>query len=238
MTKTISILFLASAALHVAVLGLIRFDSSSSINAGSPFRVSIQATSHTPDRHKPVTDLAEARASEKNSTLNKTTVSTVKTDIETTSTKALTPEKSEYRISLSDQQETVEVVLESAQPEEVNISSASTVKHDVSETEKSLSLSPKTASLLRVDLQRAFALNFSYPRLAIKRGWQGEVQLGLRINAKGYLSQIRILQGSGYDILDKAAIKSLNKVEILPEAIAFLNGHSLDLILPVSYQLL
>jgi protein TonB len=92
--------------------------------------------------------------------------------------------------------------------------------------------------LLRADLEQAFALHFRYPRLAIKRGWQGEVRLGLRIEANGHLSQVRILQGSGYGLLDKAAMKSLNKVETLPNAIALLNGRSLDLILPVKYQLL
>ncbi|WP_172597690.1 energy transducer TonB [Sulfuriflexus mobilis] len=91
---------------------------------------------------------------------------------------------------------------------------------------------------LEVVLRKAFNAHFYYPRLAVRRGWQGQVRLGLRIEANGHLSRIRILQGSGYELLDKAAIKSLNKLEMLPTAITLLNGHSMDLILPVKYQLL
>ena len=87
-------------------------------------------------------------------------------------------------------------------------------------------------------LQKAFNAEFYYPRLAIRRGWQGKVQLGLRIEADGHLSDIRIMQGSGYDLLDNAAIKSLNKVEMLPTAVTLLDGRSLELVLPVEYRLL
>lgn len=91
---------------------------------------------------------------------------------------------------------------------------------------------------LEVVLRKAFNAHFYYPRLAIRRGWQGEVRLGLRIEANGHLSRVRILQGSGHDLLDRAAIKSLNRVELLPAAIALLNGGSMDLVLPIQYQLL
>jgi protein TonB len=99
-------------------------------------------------------------------------------------------------------------------------------------------ITSKNSQHMEKVLRKAFNAHFYYPRLAIRRGWQGEVRLGLRIEANGSLTRIRILQGSGYNLLDKAAVKSLNKVEILPEAIALLRGHSLDLILPVKYRLL
>ena len=91
---------------------------------------------------------------------------------------------------------------------------------------------------LEVVLRKAFNAHFYYPRLAIRRGWQGEVRLGLRIEANGHLTRVRILQGSGHDLLDRAAIKSLNRVELLPAAVALLNGGSMDLVLPIQYQLL
>jgi len=87
-------------------------------------------------------------------------------------------------------------------------------------------------------LQKAFNAEFYYPRLAVRRGWQGKVQLGLRIEADGHLSDIRVMQGSGYTLLDNAALKSLNKVEVLPTAVSLLDGRSLELILPVEYRLL
>ena len=87
-------------------------------------------------------------------------------------------------------------------------------------------------------LHDEFQRYFYYPRLAIKRGWQGEVQIGLRIEANGTLSRIRVLRGSGYNLLDNAATKSLARVEVLPAAVSLLGGSSLDVILPVEYRLL
>ena len=98
--------------------------------------------------------------------------------------------------------------------------------------------SKSTTKQLRVVLRRAFNTHFYYPRLAIRRGWSGEVHLSLRIEPNGTLSHVRILKGSGFGLLDKAAMKSLDKVKILPAAIALLDGQSLDLTLPVEYRLL
>ena len=87
-------------------------------------------------------------------------------------------------------------------------------------------------------LKKAFNAKFYYPRMAVRRGWQGTVQLGLRIEANGKLSDIRIMEGSGYDLLDKAALNTLAKVDVLETAITLLDGRSLELILPVEYRLL
>jgi len=87
-------------------------------------------------------------------------------------------------------------------------------------------------------LRQAFSAHFYYPRPAIRRGWQGDVQLGMRIEANGQLTHIRILQGSGYGLLDRAALKSLHKVELLPTVVTLLNGKSMELVLPVKYRLL
>jgi protein TonB len=94
------------------------------------------------------------------------------------------------------------------------------------------------ASLLRAQLQQAFRLQFHYPRLAIRRGWQGEVRLGLQLAADGALNHIRVIQSSGHHILDRAALDSLTRVERLPDAASILNGQSLALELPVRYRLL
>jgi protein TonB len=236
MTKRITIIFLASAALHAAVLGLVRFDSPTPIQAGSPFRVTIQASSPasngeiTEPGRKPVKPAAKKNSVRK-------TITTV-ADKQAIPRQAMKPESSGQPEKSDTQLETVAVAVESIQHKETTTPSLTSSDLDASQTDKALQLNPKTASLLRADLEQAFSLHFRYPRLAIKRGWQGEVRLGLRIEANGHLSQVRILQGSGYGLLDKAAMKSLNKVETLPKAIALLNGHSLDLILPVKYQLL
>jgi protein TonB len=234
MTKRISILFLASAALHAAVLGLVRFDSSMPIQAGSPFRVTIQASPPASNGEISEPDLEPVRHAARERTVTNT-ITTVP-DKQAIPRQAMKPEISPQPAKTDLQQETVAV--ESIQHRETKNTSLPSSDRDAPQKDKALQLNPMTASLLRADLEQAFALHFRYPRLAIKRGWQGEVRLGLRIEANGHLSQVRVLQGSGYGLLDKAAMKSLIKVETLPKAIALLNGHSLDLILPVKYQLL
>lgn len=76
-----------------------------------------------------------------------------------------------------------------------------------------------------------------YPRLAIRNAWQGQVDLGIHILANGTLSHIRVLRSSGHSILDKAAMQSLQRVAILPEAEDWLQGRDYDVILPVIYRL-
>jgi len=100
------------------------------------------------------------------------------------------------------------------------------------------SQSQHTSRQLKSVLRQAFNSHFYYPRLAVRRGWSGEVQLSLRIESDGKLSHMRILKGSGFGLLDEAAMNSLSKIEMLPSAIALLEGNSLDLILPVKYRLL
>jgi protein TonB len=99
-------------------------------------------------------------------------------------------------------------------------------------------VSAQQATLLRGHLEQAFRMHFFYPRLAVKRGWQGEVTLGLHVAANGVLGNIHIINSSGHNILDRAALDSLGKVKRLPEAEALLNGHALELALPVQYRLL
>ena len=108
----------------------------------------------------------------------------------------------------------------------------------VAKTESRLAATENTEKQLQSVLRQAFNTHFYYPRMAIRRGWSGEVHLSLRIESNGTLSHVRILKGSGFDLLDEAAVNSLDKVEVLPSATALLDGNSLDLILPVEYRLL
>jgi len=94
-----------------------------------------------------------------------------------------------------------------------------------------------TDTLLQHKLNQAFAPYFQYPRLARKRGWQGTVELGLHVSSSGKLSNIRIMQSSGYRVLDLAAIKSLQQLGTLPEAGNWLTqGYSS--VFPIRYELI
>jgi protein TonB len=83
----------------------------------------------------------------------------------------------------------------------------------------------------------AIASQFYYPTLARRRGQQGNVQLAMRIEADGYLSNMRVIRSSGYGLLDNAAITTLQRVNHVPEAVSWLDGNYLDMILPIEYRL-
>ncbi len=94
-----------------------------------------------------------------------------------------------------------------------------------------------TDTILHHKLNQAFSPYFQYPRLARKRGWQGTVELGLHISSSGKLSNIRVMQSSGYRVLDLAAIKSLQQLGTLPEMESWLTqGYSG--VFPIRYELI
>ena len=86
---------------------------------------------------------------------------------------------------------------------------------------------------LNHDLQR----QFSYPRLAVQRGWEGEVVLAMRLTASGRIEQVRLAHSSGYAVLDESAIDTLRRVGAVTEAVEWLAGRNLELTLPVLYRL-
>ena len=98
-------------------------------------------------------------------------------------------------------------------------------------------LSQQQVARINAHLNQAFDQYFSYPRLAQRNGWQGMVKLGLRIEANGQLSNIRLLSTSGFPVLDEAALNALNRVSTLQDVDAWLDGLHLDTILPVQYKL-
>jgi len=87
------------------------------------------------------------------------------------------------------------------------------------------------------DLQTRLAHYLTYPPLARARGWQGTVWLGLHVESDGRLESIRLERSSGYAVLDRSALNSLNRLGYLTEAVAWLNGRSIDMQLPVIYRL-
>jgi len=76
----------------------------------------------------------------------------------------------------------------------------------------------------------------SYPAIARRKGWQGVVRLELHIEPDGRISDLQIDQTSGYAVLDKAALQSLQLANI-PEAAQWLNGETVDIVVPVEYRL-
>ncbi len=94
-----------------------------------------------------------------------------------------------------------------------------------------------TGNKLKRMLQNNMAQYFHYPRYALKRGWQGEVTIGIRIGPDGYISRTQLVISSGYNTLDLAALEGARKVKSLPNAVTLLDGQTFDVQLPVIYRL-
>jgi protein TonB len=93
------------------------------------------------------------------------------------------------------------------------------------------------ANHLRASLVTQMSRYFVYPMLARRRGWQGEVAVALRIEPDGRVRALRVARSSGYAVLDRDALATLNRVGVLPRAAAWLNGHAYDTEVPVIYRL-
>jgi len=92
-------------------------------------------------------------------------------------------------------------------------------------------------SPLQVQLLDALQPYFHYPVLARRRGWEGTVQVGLRVHANGRISDVRIIETSHHAVLDRAALDCLASIGQLPGAVAWLDGRDSDIVLPVEYRL-
>jgi TonB family protein len=95
-----------------------------------------------------------------------------------------------------------------------------------------------TTSRLAEQLRLAFTPYFSYPLLARRNGWEGQVEIGLRVESDGRLSHVHIARSSGYRLLDSTALSTLSNLSTLPKAADWLNGRFFDIVLPIEYKLI
>lgn len=58
-------------------------------------------------------------------------------------------------------------------------------------------------------IRKAIELTWVYPSAAVRNGLQGEVQLEFKIEKDGRMSKIRVLNSSGYELLDKAIVDAI-----------------------------
>ena len=74
--------------------------------------------------------------------------------------------------------------------------------------------------------------NLSYPRIAERMGWKGRVTVSFIIREDGTAESIRVVESSGYDILDADAIKTIKTSQPFPKPPA-----KAELIIPITYRL-
>lgn len=56
----------------------------------------------------------------------------------------------------------------------------------------------------------------SYPKLARARGWEGTSLLEVRVGADGSVLALRLLESSGHDVLDRAALEAVGRWRFTP----------------------
>jgi TonB family protein len=76
-----------------------------------------------------------------------------------------------------------------------------------------------------------------YPRLAIRRGLEGEVSLEVSVSASGKVSEISISKPSGSKLLDQAALKAVRQWQFTP-AIRDGTASPATTTIPVQFRLL
>ncbi len=72
----------------------------------------------------------------------------------------------------------------------------------------------------------------SYPSMARKMGWQGRVLISFVVCKDGSVKDIRIIESSGFKVLDKNAVEVIQKTAPFPKPPV-----SAELIIPVTYKL-
>ncbi|HAK61530.1 MAG TPA: hypothetical protein DCO77_14340 [Nitrospiraceae bacterium] len=65
-------------------------------------------------------------------------------------------------------------------------------------------------------IQAALERARRYPRLARRRGIEGEVRLRFRISPTGEVEKVEILKGSGHALLDSASVRTVYRAAPLP----------------------
>ena len=170
-----------------------------------------------------------------NPLINKTPVATIEKSLSTKTSPTTRHKDSNSQNILTSKSNTKTIVQEPTIPNGQHVAK---IESGIAGKKKLREISTETAGLLQASLGEKLSEYFYYPRIARKRGWQGQVKLRLRIEGNGHLSNIQLHRSSGYLSLDNAALNSLQKAAYLPDAKSWLQGMHYDIVVPVEYHLI
>jgi TonB family protein len=98
------------------------------------------------------------------------------------------------------------------------LNTANSREHKLSNTTASLSTGAENFSSASIgDTESDFSqasenyVNPSYPKMAIKRGLEGNVRIRIKLSAEGLIEATEILKSSGHESLDKAVLDSVHQ---------------------------
>jgi len=58
--------------------------------------------------------------------------------------------------------------------------------------------------------------NLSYPRIAKRMGWKGQVTVRFVIGKEGCVESIRVTEGSGHKVLDENVVSTIRGIQPFP----------------------
>ena len=245
---------LLSIVLHAAVLAVLgqgtmlpQFTTQTlSISLNEPSKVVNRSghngkihTSHTKNDSKATNNNTTITTHPKSATSERQGIS--QTSLSTEMTQAFNGEFDTHEHAGGAKSEPISFPTEQFLDNAVSVSAAESNKNGTENDSPSSAHASDTARLtsrLAGQLRLAIIPYFTYPLLARRNGWEGQVEIGLRVESDGRLSHVHIAHSSGYRLLDSTALSTLNKVSTLPKAADWLNGRFFDIVLPIEYKLI
>ncbi|MEP7367906.1 MAG: TonB family protein [Acidobacteriota bacterium] len=76
-----------------------------------------------------------------------------------------------------------------------------------------------------------------YPPIARRRHWEGTTVVQLTLTPDGKVARVTVLEKSGYDVLDEAAVRMIQKASPLPLPPEGLRGRDLTVQVPIKFKL-
>ena len=76
-----------------------------------------------------------------------------------------------------------------------------------------------------------------YPAVAKRRHWEGTTVVQLRLTPEGKVTDISVVEKSGYDVLDEAAMKMIRNASPLPPPPEGLRGRDHTVLVPIKFRL-
>ncbi len=71
-----------------------------------------------------------------------------------------------------------------------------------------------------------------YPKVAKRMGWSGKVLVSFLVHKNGDVSDIKVIESSGYPLLDRSAIKTIRRIACFPKP-----PLSAKIIIPINFKL-
>jgi len=66
------------------------------------------------------------------------------------------------------------------------------------------------------EIRRLIETHKSYPGLARRKGWEGDVVVELRLDGGGAVSDVKVVEKSGYGVLDRATVSAVQRAGPYP----------------------